>query len=221
MVWEKHACEEGVNRNLGRAAHERCQEDGAPTVVGGVEGACRHHSGHGAAEANEHGHDAVASETKLSQKTVADEGHTRHVAAVLQEAEEEKQQDNNRYKAQHTAHATKDAVDDKRLHGWTDIPTSQGITTNAAKPRDALVEPILQRRAKHIDAEPDDAYHHEDEDGDGSPFSGEDAVNAAAALVFLAFLGLDDGPVAKPFDEGKTHLSHGSGTVEAALLFHL
>ena len=72
---EKHAGEEGVNRNLCRTAHERREQNGTPTVVGGMQGTGRHHSGHRAAKADEHGHDAVTSEAKLTQEAVADEGH--------------------------------------------------------------------------------------------------------------------------------------------------
>ena len=45
--------------------HERREQDGAPTVVGGVEGASGHHCGHSATETDEHGHDAMSSQTEL------------------------------------------------------------------------------------------------------------------------------------------------------------
>ena len=65
MMREEHASEEGVNRDFGRTAHERRQQDGAPTVMGGMQGARRHHGGYGAAETDEHGHDAVTGETEF------------------------------------------------------------------------------------------------------------------------------------------------------------
>ena len=55
----------------------------------------------------------------------------------------------------------------------------------------------------------------------GGVLARQDAVDAAAALVFLAFLGLHHGLVAQPFNKGETHLGHGCGTVKAAFFFHL
>ena len=221
MAREEIAREEAVDRDFGRTAHERRQQDGAPTVVGGMQGARGHHRRHGTAEADEHGHDAVAGETEFAQEAVADESHTGHIAAVFEQAEEEEQQDDDRHETEHAAHAAKDAVDDERLHGGTDVPVGQSGAYHASEPADALVEPVLQGRTKGIDAEPDDAHHDEDENRDGGPFAGQDFVDFAAAAVFLAFLGLDYCLVAQLFNEGETHLSHGCGAVEAAFLFHL
>ena len=79
----------------------------------------------------------------------------------------------------------------------------------------------MKRCTKGVDADPDDANHHENENGYGGPFARQDAVDAPTALVFLAFFGLDYGLVAKFLDEGKTHLSHGCGAVESTFFFHL
>ena len=84
-----------------------------------------------------------------------------------------------------------------------------------------MVEPVLQGRAEGIDGEVDDGHHDEDEDGDGGPLARQDAVDAAAALVFFTFLGFDDGFTAELLDKGETHLCHRCGTVEATFLFHL
>ena len=79
----------------------------------------------------------------------------------------------------------------------------------------------MQRCAQQVDGEVDDAYHDEDEDGNGRPFASEDFVNLAAAAVFFALFGFDYGSVTELLDEGEAHLCHGSSTVEAAFLFHL
>ena len=189
--------------------------------MGGVEGSRRHYGGNGAAEADEHGHDAVTSESELAQEAVADESHARHIAAVLQQAEEEKQQNYYRYKTENATHTAEDAVDNERLHSWTDIPVGQRRPALIGEPRDALVEPVLQRRAKDIDGKPNDAHHHQDENRDGRPFSRENFVNFSATAVLLAFLWLDYGSVTEFFDEGKSHFRHGGSTVKATFLFHL
>ena len=73
-------------------------------------------------------------EAEFAQKTVADKGHTRHVAAVFQQTEEEEQQNDYWDETQYAAHAAEDAIDDERLHGRTDIPTCQGVARNLGKP---------------------------------------------------------------------------------------
>ena len=84
-----------------------------------------------------------------------------------------------------------------------------------------MVEPILQGCSKKVDGEIDNAYHDQDKDGYGGPFARQDAVDAAAALVFFAFLGFHHGLVAQFLDEGEAHLGHGRSAVEATFFFHL
>ena len=69
-----------------------------------------------AAGGHDHGDEGLAGEAKATEDAIHDEGHTAHVAAVLKEAEYDKEDEDLRDEAQDRAHAADDAVDHKRHH---------------------------------------------------------------------------------------------------------
>ena len=130
----------------------------------------------------------MSGETEFSQKTIADESHACHVTAVFEQTQEEEKQYDDRDKTDNCSNAAKDAVDDKRLHRRRDIPACESFSADASQPLDAVIQEVLKWSTEDIDGKIDDSYHHEDENRDGGPFSGEDFINCAAALIFFAFL---------------------------------
>ena len=85
-----------VDRQLCRAAHKRREQDGHFTVAFGGEGPACHNTGNRAAKTDEHGNDASSWQTDLSEQFIHNKGNPRHVAAVFQQWQEEKQRDYNR-----------------------------------------------------------------------------------------------------------------------------
>ena len=83
MRGEECRREEGVDRDLGRAAHVRREENGHLAVTVGRDGACCHDGGHRAAKADEHRHDAAPGKPDAAQGLVHNERHARHVAGIL------------------------------------------------------------------------------------------------------------------------------------------
>ncbi len=118
---EKCRREEAVDRQFCRAAHERRQHDGHFAVpFGGQRTAC-HDAGHGAAESDQHRHDASAGEADLPEQFIHDERHTGHIPGVFQYGEEEEQSDDDGNKTENGADSVEDAVDDERAQDLVDV----------------------------------------------------------------------------------------------------
>lgn len=80
---EKCCGEKRIDRDLRRAAHIRCEQDGHLPVTVGRDGARGHDGRHRAAEADEHRHNAAAGQADLAQGLIHDESDAGHVAGVL------------------------------------------------------------------------------------------------------------------------------------------
>ena len=110
---EEGGGEEGIDRDLRAAAHERGHEDSDLPVPFRRQRAGSHDTGHGTAEAHQHGDDRASGEADPPERAVHDEGDTRHVAGILQDRQEEEQQTDDRQETDDRADAVEDAVDDK------------------------------------------------------------------------------------------------------------
>ena len=102
--------------SLALQRHKRREQYRHLPVTVGRQRARGHDGGHGAAEADQHRHDAAARQADLAQQLVHHKGHARHIAAVLQHGQEEEQHHDDRQEAQHAADARKYAVDHQRMH---------------------------------------------------------------------------------------------------------
>ncbi len=133
ILREERRCEQAVDGQLGRAAHERRQQDGHFPVPLAGQGAGGHHRRDGAAKADEHGHDAAARQADAPQQLVHHEGHAGHVAAVLHQGQEEEQRHDDGQKAQHAAHAGEDAADDQTVDGGVHVQPRQSAVRQSGQ----------------------------------------------------------------------------------------
>ena len=218
---EEGAGKEGIDGNLGCAGHEGDEHDGESAVALAGQNAAGHYAGHGASEADEQRHDATARETHLAQQLVHDKGNAGHVAAVLQHAEEEEQGDDHGQEHQYGAHTAEDAVYDERTHHGSDVPRFQGICCGGGQCVNALLAEVLQPGAQSVEGDVEHASHNDEKGGQRGPFSGQHAVNASAAAVFLALARLYNGVLAKTAYVVVTHVGKCGAAVQSALFLHL
>ena len=88
-------------------------------------------------------------------------------------------------------------------------------------PGHELLHEALQPRAQDAEGEPEDQAHDEHESGDGGIATGEHAVDAGAAGVLAALVGLDHAAAADLADEREAHVGQGGEAVGPGLLLHL
>ena len=104
------------------------------------------------------------------------EGHAGHIAGVLQDGQEEEQRDDDGQKAQHAAHAGKDAVDDKAVHHRVDAVGGQRLVSRRWS---AASMPSVSRsdsaRADDAEGQPEHQRHNADKAGQGGVLAGQDA----------------------------------------------
>ena len=67
-----------------------------------------------------HPNKRAAGKPDFPQQFVHDKSHTRHIPAVFQKREEEKQENNDRKKGEYAPYAGANAVNDQRMHPFTD-----------------------------------------------------------------------------------------------------
>ena len=116
MLREKCRREKAVDRNLRRAAHKGRQQDRHGPVALRRQRPCCHDRRHRTAEAYEHRHNRLTGKTDAPQQLVHDKRHTRHIARVFQDRQEEKQRHNHGQETQNASHALENAVNDQALH---------------------------------------------------------------------------------------------------------
>ena len=100
-------------RNLCAAGDEGGGHDRHAAVTLVFDGAGSHDARNAAADADEHGDEALAGEAELAEHTVKNEGDTRHVAAGLEEGEHEEQDEHLGNEAEDRADTGYDTVVDK------------------------------------------------------------------------------------------------------------
>ena len=110
---ENGGCDERDDRKLRRARHERSRHDGQMTRRFGFDGARSHDAGYATASADDHGDERFAGQAEAAEQTVENERDARHVAAALQDSEQEEQDHDLRDETEHGAHASHDAVHDQ------------------------------------------------------------------------------------------------------------
>ena len=100
-------------RNLCAAGDEGRGHDRHAAVTLVFDGTGSHDTRNAAADADEHGDEALAGEAELAEHTVKNEGDTRHVAAGLEEGEHEEQDEHLGNEAEDRADTGYDTVVDK------------------------------------------------------------------------------------------------------------
>ena len=126
--------------HLRTAGDEWGGHDGHLAVNVVLNGTGSHNTGNAAARADQHGDEALAGQTELTEDTVHDEGDTSHVADVFKDSQQEEQHQHLRHKAQHRA-----AAADNTINNQTAQPAR---TANAVQPR--LKVALHDFRNEHI-----------------------------------------------------------------------
>ena len=109
-VAKDSAGEQADDGHLGAAGDEAGGHDGDFAVTVLLDGAGGHDPGHAATGSHQHGDEALAGQAEAAEDPVHDEGDPGHVAAALQEGQEDEQHQHLGHEAQHGAHAGYDAV---------------------------------------------------------------------------------------------------------------
>ena len=91
VVREEGNGKQAIDGELGRAAHERGEQDGHLAVALRGQGAAGHDARNRAAKANEHRHDAAARKADAPEQFIHYEGHAGHVAGIFQQRKEEEE----------------------------------------------------------------------------------------------------------------------------------
>ena len=96
MSREKSCSKKTVDRQLGGAAHKRCQKDRHFTVPFGRQGTACHNTRNRTAEADQHRNNAAAGKSNLTEQFIHNKSNSCHVTAVFQKRQEEKECDDDR-----------------------------------------------------------------------------------------------------------------------------
>ena len=106
------------------------------------------------------------------------------------------------------------------MNDGVDAVSGQAGVHKLAQFADAQRQQILQRGAENVEGQPEDQEHHADENGNGKVFVRQDAVEAHAAQMLLAFLTFNDGFRAKALNIIVAHGGDRGVSVQLALCFH-
>ena len=121
---------------MGAARDHRGGHDGHATVHLVLDGLGGHDGGHAAAGSDEHRDERFAGQAELAEDAVHDERDAGHVAAQLQNAQQQEQDDHLRDEADDGADTGDDAVVDKGLQPRRDVCRFHGIGDDGAQTRD-------------------------------------------------------------------------------------
>ncbi len=221
MPGEEGGGEHGVNGDLGGAAHVGRQQNGHLPVPVRGHGAGGHDGGNGAAEADEHGHEAPARQADLPQQPVHDEGHPGHVARVLQDGQEEEKGHDNGQKAQYAAHSGEDAVDDQAVDHGIDAVGGQSRAGEFRHLVDAQAQPVGQRGADDAEGQPEHQEHDTEEHRQSGVLARQHLVQLHAPVMLPALMALHHGGGHHALDEGVAHIRQGGVAVQTGLRLHL
>ena len=107
---EDGACNHGDERRLCAARNKGRRHDGHAAVFFVLNGTGSHDARNAAAGTDQNRNEGLAGQAKAAENTVHDEGNTRHVAASLQECQEDEQNEHLRHKAENRADTGNDTV---------------------------------------------------------------------------------------------------------------
>ena len=197
---EKGAGDEADDGHLRPAGDEAGGHDGHAPVPLVLNGAGGHDAGDAAARADEHGDEALARKPELAENAVHDEGDSGHIAAVLQDGQQQEQHQHLGHEAQHRAHSGADTVGNEAHQPAGHAPALQQSPGAVREPGPAqgIVCPVREEGADGDAPVPDgrahaegiDQIHDHCEDGQGQDAVGNDPVDlvGTAELMDLLFL---------------------------------
>ena len=107
------------------------------------------------------------------------------------------------------------------MHRRVDFPCRKGVIRQGGQPVNSHCQQVLQAGTDDAERQIEHQRHDAHKGRDGRIFAGEDPVNAVAAELLLALMGLDNGLSHQLVDKVEPHIRNGSGPVQPALLLHL
>ena len=221
MLRKEGSGKKRVDGKLCGTAHKGCKQNRHFTIPFRGERPAGHDAGYRAPEPDQHRHDTAAGQADFPQKLIHDEGHSRHIAAVFQNREEEEQCDNDRQKAEHTAHTRKNSVHNERLQCSVHMACCQRRVGDIRQPGYSHIQQIGKPCTDHIEGQPEYKPHNCDKYRDCRIFSGKDPVYPCASGMLPALLRLNHRLPANLLDKMKPHIRDGRRPVQTALQFHL
>ena len=114
-----------------------------------------------------------------------------------------------------------EAVQHQALDGRGHLALLHGPADQLRQGVDAALQEVLEEGADEGEGQEEDQAHDQDKGRDGGVLAGEDLVEALAAPVLLALVGLDDAALADLLDVGIAHIGDGGAPVQAPLVLHL
>ena len=213
---EDRARHQGDNRHLRAAGDEGRGHDRHAAVTLLLDGAGGHDAGHAAARADQHRDEALAGEAEAAEDAIHDERDARHIAAILQNAQQQEQHEHLRHEAEHRADAADDTVHDQTGEpvGAADALKEALRRRNDPLADENVVRPIGQRAADGGNGDVIHQRHHRGEDRQAEDSVGQHAVDLVAgahAAVALLHAAVDDGGdigVARGGDNGLAVVVH-------------
>ena len=149
---------QNVNRQSRRTAHERRHENRRETSLGIAERAGGHHARNRAGVAREKRHEAASIEPAPAEKFIHKECGAGHVAGVLQQRDEEKENQNLRKKNQNAADSGNDAVAHQALQRRVG---GENRTNELLRGRGSRIDQIHERPSPGVEALKDHIHHTE------------------------------------------------------------
>ena len=171
---------DGQARGTGHQRHEQAGQEALVAVLQCARGVDRRHR---TAKAQDHGHEGLAMETREAHHAIHHEGHPGHVAAVLEERQEQVQHREPGDEDEHRPDAGDDTVDGQRdepvrrgEHGQQrGDPARDGST-------DDRIHPVEEER-RDVHHQLEDREHDHEEDGQTEDPVGEDLVEPVRGAV--------------------------------------
>ena len=138
---KKCADEQDIHRQSRRTAHERRYQDRGQPVAAVFDDARGHNSGHGARHRRQHGNKRFAAQPTAGHQLVHQKRRTGHVAAIFQNGNEAKEDDDLRQKHDHAADPLQNPVHHQASQG----PGRQMLAPNVGQQILAVADHLHER----------------------------------------------------------------------------
>ena len=187
-VADERAHDKRDDGQLGAAGDERGGHDRHAAVLLVLDGLGGKHARHAAAGGHQHGDEGLTGQAKAAEDSVHNKSDARHVAAILKEGEQDKEDEHLRDEAQNGTHAGNDAVADQGDHHIAGARSGKpaleqrgdaghgGTKEVPAVAEEVVVHPIGHGGAERGDGQVVHAEHDGGEDRQTQPAICDDAV---------------------------------------------
>ena len=176
---EERACNEADDRHLGATGDKGGGHDRHTPVTFVLDGAGGHNTRHAAAHAYQHRDEALAGKTEAAENPVHDKRDTRHITAVLQDAEHQEQHQHLRDEAEHRTNTGKNTVGNQpgQPVGCTETLHNAAGAFRQPLAAQHIVGPVSQEAAEGPHGNPVNQIHDHCEDGQAQQAVCDDTVD--------------------------------------------